>query len=59
MTDIRDAQLDIVPRDRKIEKRLICPECNHSLPVDERTECDRCGAHLRLKVSVEAPAIGQ
>lgn len=31
-----------------------CPHCSHMLPVDGRTECSRCGAHLELRVKTIA-----
>lgn len=39
--------------------RFECPECGHYLPVDPWTECERCGAHLTITVTVEAPAINE
>lgn len=36
---------------------MVCPECGTYLPIDAYTECSNCGAHLRVKVAVEAPAI--
>lgn len=29
-----------------------CPDCDRWLPVDEVTECDKCGAWLELRVKV-------
>lgn len=52
--DIRDAE--VAPTLPRNCERLLCPECGRRLPVDEWTECDRCGAHLSLKWEVEAPA---
>lgn len=37
------------------EKAMECPECGRGLPIDQWTKCDRCGAHLSLKVGVEVP----
>lgn len=39
------------------EKSLVCPECGQELPIDSRTECDNCGAHIKLKVKIIAPGI--
>jgi len=35
--------------------RVVCPHCGNLLPVDEYTECDQCGAHLKLCVKTVAP----
>jgi len=34
-----------------------CPACDHRLPVDGVTECDRCGAHLEVYVKTAVPPI--
>lgn len=45
--------------DPVIEKeRFLCPHCDRRLPVDPVTECDQCGAHLRIDVVTEAPPVG-
>lgn len=45
--------------DPVIEKeRFLCPHCDQRLPVDPVTECDQCGAHLRIDVVTEAPPVG-
>ncbi|MDB9247429.1 hypothetical protein PN419_00210 [Halorubrum ezzemoulense] len=36
-------------------KRMRCPHCGQSLPIDPRGECDNCGAHLRVVVETIAP----
>ncbi len=38
------------------DKRMRCPECNHILPISPETECDRCGAWIKVKTEVVAPA---
>jgi hypothetical protein len=45
-------------RDPRVDgdKRMECPECGRLLPIDNWTECDRCGAWLSLKIEVEVPA---
>jgi DNA-directed RNA polymerase subunit RPC12/RpoP len=50
--------VQLLPRAAGGRDRASCPECGHRLPVDERTECDRCGAHLTLVWRVDAPAVG-
>jgi rRNA maturation endonuclease Nob1 len=51
-------EVDIV-HEAGLGRRLVCPECGHLLPVDNYTECDRCGAHIELQAVVHAPAIDE
>lgn len=53
------AKLKTVPNRRAVGHRLVCPHCQRGLPVDEYTECDQCGAHLRLCVRTTAPPVGE
>ena len=43
------------PRAYQKRQRFSCPHCGHTLPVDEETECSRCGAYLELKVETRVP----
>jgi uncharacterized protein (DUF983 family) len=58
---VSDSQPDVraarITRGIGGERRLECPECGQGLPFDQWTECDRCGAHLELKVEVVAPGL--
>ena len=44
---------------RRLNGRIgfICPHCDQNLPVNEITECDKCGAHLDLLVRTRVPPI--
>lgn len=56
--DIERASLTAHPTSGVLhEWGIVCPECGQVLPVDAQTECDRCGAHLRLLVETVVPAI--
>lgn len=58
--DIRDATITRRATQSKrlgIRRAIRCPECDFALPVDEVTECSRCGAHLKLKIEVVVPGI--
>lgn len=48
--------VDYLPRDVSgrthfTERRITCPECGRSLPLDSTTECDGCGEWLELFVA--------
>mgnify|MGYP000305921817 CR=1 FL=1 len=36
-------------------RRFECPHCHESLPTNEITECNDCGAHLEMLVRTRIP----
>jgi len=52
---VEAVDLHIVALTTRTTDRMRCPHCDQSLPVDEYTECDQCGAHLKLCVKTVAP----
>lgn len=57
--DKRFSDVELKEWPKRTRQRMKCPFCNHGLPVVERTECDRCGAHLRLTIEAIAPPVGE
>lgn len=56
MTEERD-QIELRPSPFTRNQKMLCPACGHRLPIDRWTECDRCGAHIRLETVIEAPPL--
>lgn len=52
------AEIIPVPSTSKMARRVTCPHCDSKLPIDTVTECDTCGAHLRLLVKTDVPPVG-
>lgn len=51
-------QINLQPPQPHLKRqRFECPHCDHTVPVDESTECDNCGAHLQLNVETVVPPI--
>jgi transcription elongation factor Elf1 len=60
MTEEEKIRIRPDPTQRKTYKRtMMCPHCNHLLPVDGVTECDECGAHLEVYVKTVVPPINE
>jgi len=49
----------LTPRPRDGRRLMLCPECDHRLPIDHVTECDNCGAWLTVFVRTEVPPAGE
>ena len=44
---------------RRLNGRIgfVCPHCSQTLPINEITECDECGAHMELLVRTTVPPV--